>query len=130
MRIEPPTAWLSASGTYGSWASRSPNARPSQQSIGSLKRRPSNGRPSSVTDQGTMRGPSNGVSLGVTPKRDPGATPKQERELERRLTEVAVDVPGVDPITVTVFIEEVPPENFARGGTLAPDRTIARTRDE
>jgi 4-oxalocrotonate tautomerase len=51
-----------------------------------------------------------------------GRTVEQKRELARRLTEVAVDVLNVDPETVTVFIEEVPPENFARGGVLALDR--------
>ena len=51
-----------------------------------------------------------------------GRTVEQKRELARRLTEVAVEVLDVDPETVTVFIEEVPPENFARGGVLAVDR--------
>jgi 4-oxalocrotonate tautomerase len=51
-----------------------------------------------------------------------GRTIEQKRELARRLTDVAVDVLGVDPETVTVFIEEVPVENFARGGVLAADR--------
>jgi 4-oxalocrotonate tautomerase len=51
-----------------------------------------------------------------------GRTVEQKRELARRLTDVAVDVLGVDPETVTVFIEEVPPENFARGGVLTADR--------
>ena len=51
-----------------------------------------------------------------------GRTVEQKRELARRLTDAAVDVLGVDPETVTVFIEEVPPENFARGGVLALDR--------
>jgi 4-oxalocrotonate tautomerase len=54
-----------------------------------------------------------------------GRTVDQKRELARRLTDVTVDVLGVDPETVTVFIEEVPPENFARGGTLAIDRKRA-----
>jgi len=45
-----------------------------------------------------------------------------KRELARRLTDVVVDIYRVDPQTVTVFIEEVPPENFARAGTLALDR--------
>jgi 4-oxalocrotonate tautomerase family enzyme len=45
-----------------------------------------------------------------------------KRELARRLTDVVVDVYHVDPQTVTVFIEEVPPENFARAGKLAIDR--------
>jgi 4-oxalocrotonate tautomerase len=51
-----------------------------------------------------------------------GWSVEQKRELARRLTDVCVDVLKVDPETVPVFIEEVPPENFARGGTLAIDR--------
>jgi 4-oxalocrotonate tautomerase len=51
-----------------------------------------------------------------------GRTVNQKRELARRLTEVVVEVYRVDPSTVTVFVEEVPPENFARGGLLALDR--------
>jgi len=51
-----------------------------------------------------------------------GRTVDQKRELARRLTEVVVEVYAVEPATVTVFIEEVPPENFARSGVLALDR--------
>lgn len=51
-----------------------------------------------------------------------GRTVEQKRELARRLTEAAVEVYEVDPQTVTVFMEEVPPENFARAGVLALDR--------
>ena len=59
-----------------------------------------------------------------------GRTVEQKRELARRLTDVAVDVLGVDPATVTVFIEEVPPENFARGGVLALDRDRSPAKTE
>jgi 4-oxalocrotonate tautomerase len=59
-----------------------------------------------------------------------GRTVEQKRELARRLTEVAVDVLGVDPETVTVFIEEVSPENFARAGVLAADRRAGTPREE
>lgn len=51
-----------------------------------------------------------------------GRTVDQKRELARRLTDVVVDVYDVDPATVTIFVEEVPPENFARSGVLALDR--------
>lgn len=51
-----------------------------------------------------------------------GRTVDQKRELAQRLTEVVVEVYRVDPATVTIFIEEVPPEDFARGGVLALDR--------
>jgi 4-oxalocrotonate tautomerase len=51
-----------------------------------------------------------------------GRSVEQKRELARRLTEVVIDVYRVEPSTVTIFIEEVPPENFARSGVLAVDR--------
>lgn len=51
-----------------------------------------------------------------------GRSVELKRELARRLSDVVVDVYRVDPETVTVFIEEVPPENFARAGQLAADR--------
>jgi 4-oxalocrotonate tautomerase len=51
-----------------------------------------------------------------------GRSVELKRELARRLNDVVVDVYKVDPQTVTVFIEEVPPENFARAGLLALDR--------
>jgi 4-oxalocrotonate tautomerase family enzyme len=51
-----------------------------------------------------------------------GRSVEQKRELARRLNDVVVDVYKVDPQTVTVYIEEVPPENFARAGLLAVDR--------
>jgi 4-oxalocrotonate tautomerase family enzyme len=51
-----------------------------------------------------------------------GRSVELKRELARRLNEVVVDVYKVDPQTVTIYIEEVPPENFARGGQLALDR--------
>ena len=51
-----------------------------------------------------------------------GRSVEQKRELARRLNDVVVDVYKVDPETVTVYIEEVPPENFARAGRLALDR--------
>lgn len=51
-----------------------------------------------------------------------GRSVELKRELARRLSDVVIDVYRVDPETVTVFIEEVPPENFARGGLLAIDR--------
>ena len=51
-----------------------------------------------------------------------GRSVDQKRELARRLTDVVIDVYRVEPDTVTIFLEEVPPENFARSGTLALDR--------
>jgi 4-oxalocrotonate tautomerase len=54
-----------------------------------------------------------------------GRTLEQKRELARRLSDTVIDLLKVDPQTVTVFIEEVPPENFARAGVLALDRRAA-----
>jgi 4-oxalocrotonate tautomerase len=54
-----------------------------------------------------------------------GRTLEQKRELARRLSDTVIDLLKVDPETVTVFIEEVPPENFARAGVLALDRRAA-----
>ena len=51
-----------------------------------------------------------------------GRSVELKRELARRLTDVVIELYRVDPETVTVYIEEVPPENFARAGTLALDR--------
>ena len=59
-----------------------------------------------------------------------GRSVEQKRELARRLTDTVVDILGVDPDTVTVFIEEVPPENFARAGVLALDRGTAHPVNE
>ena len=54
-----------------------------------------------------------------------GRTVEQKRELARRLSETVIDLLKVDPETVTVFIDETPPENFARAGVLALDRRAA-----
>ena len=51
-----------------------------------------------------------------------GRTVEQKRDLARRVTDAVVESWGVDPDIVTVRIEEVPPENFARAGLLATDR--------
>ncbi|MEX2548026.1 MAG: 4-oxalocrotonate tautomerase family protein [Chloroflexota bacterium] len=59
-----------------------------------------------------------------------GRSVEQKRELARRLTDTVVDILNVDPETVTVFIEEVPPENFARGGVLAVDRRAGERASE
>ncbi|MEO6351109.1 MAG: 2-hydroxymuconate tautomerase family protein [Candidatus Limnocylindrales bacterium] len=59
-----------------------------------------------------------------------GRTVEQKRELARRLSETVIDLLKVDPETVTVFIEEVPPENFARAGMLALDRRAAKRPTE
>ena len=59
-----------------------------------------------------------------------GRSVEQKRELARRLTDTVVAILGVEPETVTVFIEEVPPENFARAGVLALDRRAAQNRSE
>ena len=59
-----------------------------------------------------------------------GRTVEQKRELARRLTDTVIDVLDVDPETVTVFIEEVPPENFARAGVLASDRRAVSQANE
>ena len=54
-----------------------------------------------------------------------GRSVEQKRELARRVTDAVVEVWGVDPEIVTLRIEEVPPENFARAGLLAADRKPA-----
>jgi 4-oxalocrotonate tautomerase len=54
-----------------------------------------------------------------------GRTVEQKRDLARRVTDAVVESWRVEPDTVTVFIEEVPPENFARAGVLGIDRTVA-----
>lgn len=51
-----------------------------------------------------------------------GRTVEQKRELARRITEAVVETWHVDPEIVTIRIEEVPAENFARAGVLAADR--------
>jgi 4-oxalocrotonate tautomerase len=51
-----------------------------------------------------------------------GRTVEQKRDLARRLTDAVIESWRVEPETVTVFIEEVPAENFARAGILATDR--------
>ena len=51
-----------------------------------------------------------------------GRSVEQKRELARRITDTVVEVLDVDPDTVTIRIEEVAPENFARAGLLAADR--------
>jgi 4-oxalocrotonate tautomerase len=58
-----------------------------------------------------------------------GRTLEQKRELARRLTEAVVEVLKVAPDTVTVRIEEVSPENFARAGVLAIDRPDESDRE-
>ncbi len=50
-----------------------------------------------------------------------GRTVEQKRELVRRITDAMVEVYASDRDNVTVFIEEVPPENAARGGLLVLD---------
>ena len=54
-----------------------------------------------------------------------GRSVEQKRELARRVTDAVVEVWGVDPEIVTIRIEEVPAENFARAGVLAADRKRA-----
>ena len=54
-----------------------------------------------------------------------GRTVEQKRELARRVTDAVVETWHVEPDTVTVRIEEVPAENFARAGVLASDRATA-----
>jgi len=56
-----------------------------------------------------------------------GRTIEQKRDLARRLTDAVVEAWGVEPEIVTVRIEEVSPENFARAGLLAADRPAGGT---
>jgi 4-oxalocrotonate tautomerase len=58
-----------------------------------------------------------------------GRTIEQKRDLARRLTDAVVEAWGVEPQIVTVRIEEVPPENFARAGLLAADRPAMSDRE-
>jgi len=51
-----------------------------------------------------------------------GRTVDQKRELVRRITDAVVETWHVEPEIVTIRIEEVPAENFARAGVLAADR--------
>jgi 4-oxalocrotonate tautomerase len=53
-----------------------------------------------------------------------GRSLEQKRELARRLTSDVVEVFGVPPDAVTIWIEEGEPENFARGGTLGFDSDV------
>lgn len=46
---------------------------------------------------------------------------EQKRELVRQITELMVNVFRSDRDNVTVYIQEVPPENAARGGVLVID---------
>jgi 4-oxalocrotonate tautomerase len=54
-----------------------------------------------------------------------GRTVEQKRALARRITDVVVETWHVEPEIVTIRIEEVPAENFARAGVLASDRAAA-----
>ena len=58
-----------------------------------------------------------------------GRTVEQKRDLVRRLTDAVVESWRVDPETVTVRIEEMAPENFARAGLLALDRPSKKGDD-
>jgi 4-oxalocrotonate tautomerase len=59
-----------------------------------------------------------------------GRTVEQKRDLARRITDAVVDSWGVEPEIVTIRIEEVPAENFARAGVLATDRVPAAATAE
>ena len=54
-----------------------------------------------------------------------GRTVEQKRELARRITDAVVETWQVESDIVTIRIEEVPAENFARAGVLAVDRVAA-----
>ena len=58
-----------------------------------------------------------------------GRTVEQKRDLVRRLTDAVVESWRVDPETVTIRIEEMAPENFARAGVLALDRPSTKGDD-
>ena len=59
-----------------------------------------------------------------------GRSVEQKRDLARRITDAVVDSWGVEPEIVTIRIEEVPAENFARAGVLATDRVAAAATAE
>lgn len=50
-----------------------------------------------------------------------GRTTEQKRELARRITDVLVDVCGAAEERVHVIIDEVPEDNWGRGGRLLSD---------
>jgi 4-oxalocrotonate tautomerase len=51
-----------------------------------------------------------------------GRTEEQKRAIARELTDAFVRATGVRPEAVWVTIDELPPENWAIGGTLIADR--------
>jgi 4-oxalocrotonate tautomerase len=58
-----------------------------------------------------------------------GRTVEQKRELVRRITDAVVETWHVEPDIVTIRIEEVAAENFARAGVLAVDRAKPSTAE-
>jgi 4-oxalocrotonate tautomerase len=56
-----------------------------------------------------------------------GRTVEQRRQLSRGLTDAVVDAFGVSPTSVTVVIQEVELENYAKGGVLEVDRADTPT---
>jgi 4-oxalocrotonate tautomerase len=56
-----------------------------------------------------------------------GRSLEQKRGLVRDLTKAMCDNFDVEPDQVTVVIQESDPENIAKGGVLAADRSQVRT---
>jgi len=54
-----------------------------------------------------------------------GRTVDQRRELSRGITEAVVAAFGVPPTSVTIVIQEVDHENYAKAGVLEIDRVGA-----
>ncbi|MGH3691414.1 MAG: tautomerase family protein [Microbacterium sp.] len=50
-----------------------------------------------------------------------GRTPEQKRELVRAITDAMVQHAGARPDALHVILQEIPRENWARGGVLGPD---------
>jgi 4-oxalocrotonate tautomerase len=47
-----------------------------------------------------------------------GRTAEQKRELVKSVTDAVVNAYGCEPKTVTIVIEDIPRENFAKAGVL------------
>lgn len=59
-----------------------------------------------------------------------GRTLSQRRELCRGLTEAVVAAFGVPADSVTIVVQEMEPDNYAKGGVLELDRAANQDADE
>ena len=51
----------------------------------------------------------------------PGRTPEQKREFVREATRVAVEILKCPPESVDILIQEIPRDQWAKGGKLLAD---------